>query len=230
MADEIKTSVRQESYELNGEGSQGKVRLNRRGELVIVPLELQWSMDGRVFNASNAVQETDEAIVETSRGSNSINPSLLVDVPSGTTIVPLEVIVDFGNTPGTSKDMVFTINTDDAIRYSSGGGAITPVNMRKDDPRSSTCIVKSASTQIVASNNTDDDTIFCSMVEEEATPRTTNAGTPLFEWTAKKYVPPTLIGPASLLVYLTADTTNDQEMNWSIKWAEFAATEIVAPS
>ena len=228
--DEIKTSVRQESYSLNGEGAQGMVRLNRRGEMVVVPVELQWALDGRVFNASNAVQETDEAIAETGRGSDNVNPSLLVDVPSGTTIIPLEVIIDLGNTPGTSVDMNFTINTDDALRYSAGGAAITPVNMRKDDPRSSTCIVKSASTQITATANTDDDTIFNLMVEAEATPRTAVAGLPLLNWTSKLYVPPVLIGPASLLVFMMSASSNDQEMYWSIKWAEFATTEIVAPS
>lgn len=228
MADEIKTGVRQESYLLSGEGSVGQIRLNRRGEMVSVPLDLQLVLDGRVFNASNAVQETDELILESSRGSNSINPSLLVDVPSGTTIIPMEVLIDFGNTPGTSKDMVFTINTDDAVRYVSGGAKISPVNMRKDDPRSSSCPVYSASTQIVASSNTDDDTIFVQMVEEEATPRTVVSGLPLFYWTSKLFIPPVLIGPAAFLVYLVADTTNDQEMNWSIKWAEFDTTEVIA--
>lgn len=228
MADEIKTSVRQESYELNGEGATGRVRLNRRGELVVPDWMTQLVLDGRVFNASNAVQETDEPIAETGRGSDNVNPSLLVDVPSGTTIIPLEVIIDLGNTPGTSVDMNFTINTDDAVRYVSGGGAITPVNMRKDDPRTSTCIVKSASTQIVASANTDDDTIWNTMVEEEATARTTVSGLPLVFWTARTYIPPVLIGPASFLVYMMSASTNDQEMYWSIKWAEFDTTEVVA--
>lgn len=228
MVDTINTAVRQESYSLDGEGAAGHIRLNRRGELVIVPVELQWALDGRVFNASNAVQETDEAFAETGRGTANINPSLLVDVPSGKTIIPLEVIIDLGNTPGTSVDMNFTINTDDATRYSSGGAAITPINMRKDDPRASACPVYSGSTQIVASANTDDDTIFNLMVEAEATPRTAVAGLPLVNWTSKLYVPPVLVGPASLLVFMMSASTNDQEMYWSIKWAEFDTTEVVA--
>jgi len=223
---EFVTEVMQDSYHTTGEGTTGKIRLNPRGEIVVPDFFTQLVLDGRVFNASNAVQETDETIVETGRGTANINPSLLLDVPTGTTVIPLEVIVDFGNTPGTSVDMVFTINTDDAVRYSSGGGAITPINMRKDDPRSSACLFKSASTQIVASSNTDDDTIYCSMLEVEATPRTTNAGLPLFFWSSRLYTPPVLIGPASFLVFLTADTTNDQELNWSVKWAEFATTDI----
>lgn len=225
MADEIKTITRQDSYSVASEGSQGLVRLNPRGELVAMDIYQQFVLDGRVFNASNAVQETDEAIAETGRGTANINPSLLVDVPSGTTIIPLEVIVDLGNTPGTSVDMNFSINTDDAVRYSSGGAAITPINMRKDDPRSSNCPVYSASTQIVASANTDDDTIFATMHEAEATPRTVVGG-PLFFWTARQYIAPVLIGPAALLVYMMSAATNDQEMYWSIKWAEFSTAEI----
>ncbi len=222
----LDTEIKQDSYPAYVEGTAGKIRLNPRGELVVPDFFLQLALDGRVFNASNAVQETDEAFVETGRGTNNVNPSLLLDVPTGTTVIPLEVIIDFGNTPGTSKDMVFTINTDDTTRYSSGGAAITPINMRKDDPQTTACSVYSGSTQIVASANTDDDTIFCSMVEEEATPRTTNAGLPLFFWTARQYIPPVLIGPASFLVFVTADTTNDQELNWSLKWAEIPTANI----
>ena len=70
MADEIKTRVRQDSYSVDSEGSQGLVRLNPRGELVAMDIYQQFALDGRVFNASNAVQETDEAIVETGRGTN----------------------------------------------------------------------------------------------------------------------------------------------------------------
>ena len=226
MSDIVRSYVQQDTY--SGVAEQGAValRVNPRGELVTPDWFTQLVLDGRVFNASNAVQETDEAFVETGRGTNNVNPSLLVDAPSGTTIIPLEVIIDFGNTPGTSKDMVFTINTDDTTRYSSGGAAITPINMRKDDPNTSGCSVYSGSTQIVASANTDDDTIFCTMIEEEATPRTAVAGLPLFFWTAKQYIPPVLIGPASLLVFVTAATTNDQEMNWSVKWAEISTAQI----
>lgn len=227
MADEIKTSVRQESYSIHSDGEQGLVRLNRRGELVVPDWMTQLVLDGRVFNASNAVQETDEAFAETGRGTNNINPSILMDVPNGKTAIPLELIVDLGNTPGTSVDMNFTINTDDAVRYVSGGAAITPINMRKDKPRTSGCPVYSGSTQIVASSNTDDDTIWNTMVEAEATARTVVSGIPLVFWTAKTNIPPVLIGPASFLFFMMAASTNDQEMYWSLKWAEFDTTEVV---
>jgi len=223
---EFVTEVQQDSYHTVSEGSSGKLRLNPRGELVVPDFYTQLVLDGRVFNASNAVQETDEAICETGRGTNNINPSLLLDVPTGTTAIPLEVIIDIGNSPGTSVDMVFTINTDDKIRYASGGAAITPINMRKDDPRTSNCPFYSASTQIVAAANTDDDTIYCQMMEAEATPRTATSGEPWFLWTARKYTPPVLIGPAAFLVFIMAASTNDQELNYSVKWAEFATTDI----
>ncbi|KKL47270.1 hypothetical protein LCGC14_2337250, partial [marine sediment metagenome] len=96
MADEIKTSVRQESYEINGEGSTGKLRLNRRGELVGIDQYQQWVADGRVFVASPAARETAEAIGSTSF--SDTDPALLLDIPSGTTAIPLEIILNQGGT------------------------------------------------------------------------------------------------------------------------------------
>ncbi len=226
MADEIKTEVRQDSYSTHADGEQGKVRLNRRGELVVADQFLQWAVDGRVFNASNAVQETLEDLSETARGSNNVNPALLLVAPSGKTAIPLEIIVDQG-LDGTDEDIAFTICTDDANRYSSGGAVITPINMRKDDPRLAGCRMYSGSSTITASANTDDDTIYSAWVTAEAVPKTTQSGVPTLFWSARNNISPVLIGPASLLVFIVSATA-DQTYNWSIKWAEFDTTEVVA--
>jgi hypothetical protein len=221
---EFVTEVMQDNYHVTGEGTTGKLRLNPRGELVVPDFFTQLVLDGRVFNASNAVQETAEDLSETARGTNNVNPALLLDIPTGTTAIPLEVILDIA-ADGTDEDLAITINTDDAVRYSSGGGAITPINMRKDDPRSSNCTVKSGSSTITAAANTDDDTIYSARLPAEALPRTSETGTPSFFWSAKLYTPPVLIGPASLLVFIVGATADATYM-WSVKWAEFATTEI----
>ncbi len=224
MADEIKTSVQQESYFLSTDGSLGKVRLNRRGEIVMPDPYTQLVADGRVFNASNAVEETAEDITLASRTGSNVNPSLLLNVPEGTTALPLEVMMDMV-TEGSSEDTYLTICTDDASRYTSGGGAITAINMRKDDPRSSNCIFKSGSTTIVSPANTDDDTIWSVHIDAEATPVTVATGMPTILWTARTSIPPMLIGPAAFLVYIH-HATDDSTWMWSVKWAEFATTEV----
>lgn len=224
MADEIKTIVRQDSYAIHPEGSQGQVRLNPRGEQVIVDQFIQWALDGRVFNASNAVEETAEDISFASRTATNINPSLLLNVPNGKTAIPLEVMMDMVD-EGTSEDTAIVFHVDDADRYTSGGGAITPINMRKDDVRSSGCVFKSGSTTIVSPANTDDDTIWSVHVDAEATPLTVAVNVPTVFWSARTSIPPILIGPAALLIYIT-QATDDSTWQWSVKWAEFDTVEV----
>jgi len=220
---EFVTEVMQDSYHSTGEGTTGKLRLNPRGELVVPDFFTQLVLDGRVFNASNAAQETLEDLSETSRGASNVNPALLLDVPTGTTAVPLEVLLDIG-ADGTDEDIAITICTDDATRYSSGGAAITPVNMRKDDAQSSACTFKSGSSTITAAANTDDDTLYSARIAAEGAPRTSVTGTPSFFWTARLYTPPVLIGPASLLVFIVSATA-DQTYMWSVKWYELPTTD-----
>lgn len=224
MADEIRTITKQNTYASTPEGSLGFLRLNPIGNLCASDPIIQLALDGRVFNASNAVQETLEDISYTTRGSVNINPALLLDVPTGKTAVPLEVLVDQGF-DGADEDIQFTINTDAKVRYVSGGGTITPVNMRKDDIRTSGCVVFCGSTKIVISSNTDDDTIYSSWLPATAHPKT-DTGVPTFLWTARKNMPPVLVGPASFQVFIVT-TTADQTYMWSMKWAEFDTVDVI---
>jgi hypothetical protein len=201
-------------------------RVNNRAEQIMVDFYAQAAMDGKMFNASNAVQETLEDISETARGSNNINPALLLDIPAGTTGIPVEILVEQG-LDGTDQDIQFTINTDDAARYSSGGVAITPVNMRKDDGTNSTVLGSfySGSTTIVATSNTDDDMLYASWWPAEALPRTAG-GLPSLHWSARTHIPPILVGPASLLIFVVSATA-DQTYNYSVKWIEMPTTAMV---
>jgi hypothetical protein len=216
---DIRAVVQQDSYTRKNEGDFIGVRANPRGEIVVPDWATQLALDGRVYNISTSVQETGDLMGETGPGSNNVNPSILVDVPSGTTIIPLEL----GLTPegtGTSGDWpVVRMSTDDATRYSSGGATITPLNMRKDDPNTSSCSAYHGGTQIVASANTDDDTIWHASYDNSA-----RANEPL-RWSIKNSVPPVLIGPAALLVFITVNNV-DEEIHWTLKWAEFSTTDI----
>jgi len=218
---EFVTEVMQDSYHTTGEGTTGKIRLNPRGEIVVPDFFTQLALDGRVFNISNEVQEGGATALcgETAPGTDNVNPSILVDVPTGTTIIPLEVMVMPEGT-GTQGDWgIIRISTDDAVRYSSGGNALTPINMRKDDVRSSSCSCFDGSSQITASANTDDDSIWMSSTDHSA------RANDMQLWSAKQFTPPILIGPASLLVFIIVSNV-DEEILFSVKWAEFATTDI----
>ena len=225
MADEIKTSVRQESYELNGEGSTGKVRLNRRGELVGIDQYQQWVFDGRVYLLSNIARETAAAMGTASATFADTDPAILIDVPSGTTMIPLEILLNQGGTVGGGVVTVL-ITLEDAIRYSSGGIAIPKQNMRFDEPRTSACAAYEGTTDIVTSAATDDITLYGTILDQDVGTTPGSVATRV-HWTARQYIAPELIGPASLVIY-TYCSTPQPSWFFSIKYAEFDTTEVKA--
>ena len=218
----FRTFVQQDAYRVGSEGGAVAVRANPRGEVVVPDWYTQLALDGRVYNISTSVQETGDLLGETGPGTNNVNPSILVDVPTGTTIIPIELTVMAEGT-GTSGDWaVIRMSTDDTTRYSSGGASITPINMRKDDPNSSSCSAYHGGPAIVATANTDDDSIWFSSYAQGAFG---DAGNKSMRWSARDGVPPILIGPAALLVYVDVNN-DDEEVLWSLKWAEFSTTDV----
>lgn len=216
--------VRQDSYDVQAEGVEHNARMNPRGEIVIPDWMTQLVMDGVVYNASNAVQETAERISETARGTDNVNPSFLLDVPSGSTVIPLMVMMDF-SVPGTSEDMAITLNTDNVVRFSSGGVAITPLNMRSDGPNTASSTFYSGSTQIVTIANALDETLDAVTIEAEATPKTTASGLPLYLWSARQRIPKVLIGPAAFMGFIIG-ATDDHDWHYSVTFAEFTTTDV----
>ena len=216
---EMRAVVQQDSYSPQAENQFVGVRANPRGEIVTPDWFTQLVLDGRVYNISSSVQEAGDLLGETGPGSNNINPSILVDVPSGTTIIPLELTVMPEGTGTTGDWPIVRMSTDDGTRYSSGGASITPLNMRKDDPNTSSTSAYQGGTQIVASSNTDDDTIWYGSVDTSI-----RVNQPLY-WSAKNNLAPCLIGPAALLVFVQVNNV-DEEVLWSLKWAEFSTSDI----
>ena len=210
--------VRQDSYDVQPEGIEHNLRVNPRGELVGVDWMTQLAMDGVVYNISSLIQEAGDLAGETGPGTDNVAPSFLVDVPNGTTIIPLEAqFVSEGT--GTSGDWTIRMNKDTLVRYTSGGGTNIILNMREDQPNSSVCTARNAGTAIVAVANTNDDTFWVSGRDDSS------LALGGVYWSAKNFIPPILIGPASWLVYITVSNVNE-EINYSMKWAEFSTTDI----
>ncbi|HHT9130885.1 MAG TPA: hypothetical protein ACFYED_00160 [Candidatus Tripitaka californicus] len=200
------------------EGTTPDNRVNRQGSAVSIPQYMQWAIEGRVFGISPLVQEAGDLLGETSPGTDNINPGILVQVPTGTTIVLLEMMFAHEGT-GTVGDWMIRASLDGKLRYSSGGGANTIYNLRKDKPRASLCSAYNGGTQIVANANTDDDTFWVAGIDDSV--QALNA----VRWSALEHVPPVLVGPSSLLVFVKVSNV-DEEVNYSVKWAEFLTTEI----
>jgi hypothetical protein len=214
--------VQQDAYHVAKEQGTTAVRLNPRGELVSPDWYTQLVLDGRVYNVSNEVQETGALLGEAGGpGTNNVAPSMLLDVPSGTTVIPLSLAMMPQDSVGTSGDwLTIRMNTESTkTHYSSGGNQITPKNMRKDDPNTSACSFYEAGTAIVALANVDDDTIWHTSYD------TSTRDNERLAWSAREDIPPVLIGPASLMVFVETNNV-DEGVFFSFKYAEFSTTDV----
>ena len=124
--------VRQNSYEDYSEGQDRMARLNRRGELVVTDFYTQIVLDGRAFHMQIG---TEDAPVNST---TSIDDALawgVADNIVGYAMIPLlfEVNMDMVDT-AVNADIMLEWDKD-KVRYTSGGTAYVPSNMRGDDPR-----------------------------------------------------------------------------------------------
>ena len=124
--------VRQNSYENYSEGQDRYARLNRRGELVVMDFFSQCIFDGRVFNLQVG---TEDAPVNTTGAVDDTLGDILWDNPVGHCAIPFAMqfsIVDLA----ASTIPLAMVEVDRALnRWSSGGTAYVPENLRTDRPR-----------------------------------------------------------------------------------------------
>jgi len=211
--------VQQDSYHPQSEGGAASVRLNPRGELVTADIWQQFVFDGRVFSTSNVARETAAAMGTASATFADTDPALLLDVPLGTTAIPLEIQLNQGGTVAGAMIAVL-ITLDDKVRYSSGGVEVTPQNLRYDEPNTSSCSFYEGTTDIVSAAATDDVTLFSKfLIQDIDAPM----GSQIF-WSAREHVAPALVGPASLVIYAYAATTQPSFW-WNVTWAELPTAD-----
>ena len=167
-------------------------------------------LDGRAFMVSNAARETALAVGGTSFSDTA--PAFILDVPSGTGVVPLEIDLRQGGT--VAGGMITVLATlSDKVRRASSGTSHTPQNMRFDEPQTSGCSFYTGPT---ANTNDDDISLFSGLYEHNLDGALTTSHV---LWSARHSYAPYLVGPASLVVYTFAGST---QPSWffTFKWAE----------
>jgi hypothetical protein len=136
MAIELATEVRQIPV-ASADGYVGRVRLNRRSEIVNQAFIRQAAMEGRVYCASAGALST--PITWTATATADYTKSALFGaVPSGVTVIPLSIdlyMEAFGTTA--QFECVAAVGTGG---IPAGGSAVTPTNMRTDAPNVSTTV------------------------------------------------------------------------------------------
>jgi len=213
---EIKTRVHQTAYPAHSEGTGGEIRLNRRGEIVVSDWIQQLVNDGRVFIASNEAMETARDIGNAAY--SGTEPAIALDVATGTTVIPLEIMMYQGGSAATDTiTVLFTL--DDAARITSGT-AITPRNylINATEPNATTSTVKvhdeSGNYDLVVADCGEETTFYAKLTSHG----NEEGDTQNVYWTAREHIAPAIKGPGSLCIHWYG--TGNPEGFYHLIWAE----------
>ena len=193
-------------------------RANRRGELVVPEHVFQMVSEGRAFCAANPTVGT--AVAAGGLSFSATAPAFSVDVPAGTVLIPLAIsLAQAGTVAGGPITVAMVI--DQAIRYSSSGAAITSKPMRSDAPVAQNCTWYSNATVAAAVTPI---TFWSALINQSVT--TTANSTQSVYLTRYNSALPVLVGPASLIIYTYAATTQPSWL-FNFTWAEYAKSVVV---
>ena len=181
-------------------------------------LASQLAIEGLAFRASDADQND---LVTGQTSFVATTPTFLLDIPEGTTVIPLGINLNqTGTVAGGAIDII--VEFDNADRYASGGTAETILSSRTTGPSGTT----NTSLCTLYSNPTAEagygirvDAVTVGMDVSSA------------EGVVNEYIwTPSggydfLVGPASLLVYTYAGTTGPTWF-WTIKYGEILTVNL----
>lgn len=215
---------RNASYSTASDGTEvSSFAVSKRKELIVIDFWTQLMMEGRMFHMQIG---TESAPVATTTTIADTLVWMLADGQAGTTYLPAYADVwvqTFGNTAETLEAM-FEIDRGKA-RYSSGGTAYVPENLRSDRPRTSTVAKAYVGTDITAAAKTAvpgsievSRKAYC-----ETTPSATNEpsdflGNLVALYDCHRNPPCAVVGVGSMLVHFgsgTADCTGYGVLDWA---------------
>lgn len=195
------------------------LRVTRDG-MLLTDYVLNLLLQGRIFVASDA-DENDRVTGQTSFAATT--PTLLLNVPSGTTAIPLLINLGQAGTVA-GGDISVVLSYDSVNRYSSGGTSESIRALRTDQPVTPACTVYSNPTAAAATNAR----VLLSLGE---VPAVAGAGTATRSDSyinlaaARDFIPPLLVGPAAFLVFSYAAATGPT-WEWSVAWCEVPSSDL----
>lgn len=179
--------------------------------------DMLWSLakNGQIYVSSDA--DIDDMVTGTVSASfTTATTTFLLDVPAGTTAIPLMVNMQQGGTVGGGTVFLY-IAVDNVKRYASGGTAEKAFNLLGNVAKSTLYSGATATTDAIHYGAR----VWGTQIGQDVAPAegAVQAGM----W--KPEVPYLLKGPASLLVYSHAATTGPTWV-WSIGWAEVNSDDL----
>ena len=217
--------VNQGTYLVSNDNSPADPRCNRRGELVVVDFWTQLVLDGRMFHIQVG---TEDAPVNSTTGVDDEMVWAMADNPVGVTMLPAFAQVQLSAlATGTAPVVMLEVDRGKA-RWSSGGTAFVPENLRTDRPAVSqatayvgTDITTGAKTAVPGSME-----IWRAAWFEDAIATGTGAEFKETFWCAKsKNIPVAIVGTGSLLLHFGAATA-DITGYGCLQWAELPTSAV----
>lgn len=165
--------------------------------------------EGRIFYASDADQN-DLVTGQTSFAATT--PTFQLDVPDGTTAIPLLLSLhQTGSVAGATIDVIMEI--DNAVRYSTGGTAETKLAARTDAPITSLCTLRSGATAAAGYGVR----IFGITVGQDVS--SAEGAVNEIIWTPPGDQLDYIVGPGAWNIYTYAGATGPTWF-WTVKWME----------
>lgn len=194
----------------------------------VPPVASKWdlfALQGRMFTAKQATIGTAIAgSASDNAGIVTTAPTFRFTVPSGTTAFIRHLNVAFATMAGVDNEIALLYSQTDS--YTSGGTAVTPLNWRSDNPRSTavTSCVYAAGSAITEAALTNVRAIYQDVVPLAFAFATSY----VVQYTIDKYFEDLrpIVGPASVLLFLSAKTTANTHY-FSLDWAEIPTVSAI---
>ena len=200
----------------SGNNQRIAVTGTRDGAIYTCDWILAAALEGRLFHTQVGTVTTP---VATKVVMITLQPELVIDVPSGTTIVPVEIAVYLETFAGTLADIVAMTST--ALRGAGTSTVGAALSTRTDRVVSSTCsIYHTYSGNAVAVAGTIE---FWRYGEPWILATAEGNPTMKFEYSVRKNTPQVVVGPGSVSLCIGATGTGPTGY-WTASWVEMPSS------
>lgn len=210
------------------DGFPTPVRSMREGTLSVADWLNLKNMEGRVFQVDVGAFSTPI----TGGGNGTIldidQPEGMISVPAGTTMILNRVAVQCQTpllaTDADESEILVAVDKDIAWDGAGTATAETPLSIRTDQKRSSSCTAKSAFTADITTAPTCDIELARAVITGDMNGTPANALWGLLDLVYEPVVKPIIVGPAMLVVYWGGTVATKGFAQ--IQWAEVPSTDI----
>ncbi len=202
MANDLRGIAQQQGVSPAAEGTFVGLRTTRDGSFYRIDPFIAAALEGRMFIAQLGSASTPSAAMD---AYDADRPEMVVDVPDGTAIIPVSIHVDI-QTHGATLNETIALASRTNVEADANLTAITINPIRTDNPGpGSSC----SAFGTITGNQTDPTTagrVECWRSGNPTDFDVAGESTPTLVWSAKRFVPPLIVGAGSLSIYCSGTT------------------------